>query len=85
MIIPGIPQKPTTVDVNKLIGMCKPKWLLIKLRRNNTNAPIASFVIIVGNHFKDLILNNPNNKRQTSITVRTSFILIHSSSTNICI
>lgn len=37
---PGIPRKPETADVAKLIGTCMPKLLPAVFKKNNKSAPI---------------------------------------------
>jgi len=41
--IPGIPKKPDTADVIKLIGIWMPNWFPSILRKNRKKAPITSF------------------------------------------
>ncbi len=40
---PGIPRKPDTADVAKLIGTWIPKLLPAVFKKNNNSAPINNF------------------------------------------
>lgn len=73
-IIPGKPQKPTVIEVNILIGICNPKLLAIRFKKNITNAPITSLVSADGIHFSDFALNNMNRIVITNTIVSSVFI-----------
>lgn len=84
-IIPGKPQKPTVIEVNILIGICNPKLLAIRFKKNITNAPITSLVSADGIHFSDFALNNMNRIVITNTIVSSVFINLHSFTLNICL
>ena len=63
---PGIPRKPETAEVAKLIGTWIPKLFPATFKKNKNNAPINNLMAAWPTNFTGLIGEPENNNRRMS-------------------
>lgn len=72
---PGIPRKPDTADVAKLIGTWIPYWFPPTFKKNKNNAPINNLITVCPINLSGLngAPENSNNKiRPPNIAITTT-------------